>query len=95
MDSSTEIFVLILFVIALPVLIFLYKSTPMPGAKYFLVAYICLILSNIFTVIEAWYFFDFFNTLENIFITICSIFFFVFIWKLTNRSQKHHSGRTE
>ena len=93
MDLSSEIFVLILFIIALPVLILLYRSTPMPGAKYFLAAYICLIFSNTFTVIETWYLYNIFNMLEHIFITVSSGFFFVFIWRLTNRSPKRESGR--
>lgn len=85
MDVSTEIFALAIFVIALPVLILIFKPTNLPGAKWFLAAYICLLLSNTFSVIESWVFYDISNFLEHIFTAISSVLFFIAIRIFTTR----------
>lgn len=75
MGLSTEIFVLIVFLVALPICIILFKSAQLPGDKYFFLAFVSLLASNLFTVLEAWFFPAALNLLEQFSITLSAFFF--------------------
>ena len=96
MILSTEIFVFIVFLIALPVFIFLFRSAKIPSSGYFLTAFVCLLASNIFTVAEMWFFSHIFNLLEHLSIALSSVFFFWalrgFLIARTNPGE-HSTGR--
>jgi hypothetical protein len=95
MTLTTEIFVLAVFLLALPVLFFLFKSTQFPGAHCFLTAFIFLLCSNIFTVIEMWIYPGLCNLLEHLSITLSSVFFFIALRVFINarlKSLEHTPG---
>lgn len=85
MIISTEIFVLIIFVLAFPIFIFLFRSTGLPGSKYFLATFVFLLLSNIFTVLEEFFLPRLFNILENGSIALGAFWFFMAVRELVSR----------
>jgi len=85
---STELFVLVVFVLAFPIVIMLFKSADLPGDKYFLAAFCFLLVSNIATVVEEFYLPKFFDILENGSIAISSFFFLLAIHKLIRHQTR-------
>lgn len=83
MGSTTEIFVLVLFILSFPISITLLKSAELPGDRYFFSAYIFLLLSNAFTVIEEYFFYEFFDLLEHFSIAMSAFLLFLAIRKFT------------
>ncbi|MBP9022194.1 MAG: hypothetical protein KBH06_03230 [Spirochaetes bacterium] len=85
MPISTEIFVMIVFAIGYPLFWNLIVRSKIKGKKYFIAAYTAILFSNIFTVLEEYYFAEIFNALEHISITIGSIFLLVAVVKFTGK----------
>ncbi len=75
MGITTEIFVLAVFVVALPIYLLMLKSAKLPGEIFFLSAYLFFLLSNILTVIEGWILPDIMNIFEHLAITTGSLCF--------------------
>lgn len=91
MVSSTELFVMIIYMIGLPLLVGVVRSANLPGSKFFLTAYFFLMLSNIFTVIEDRWFGVWCNVLEHACITVGAILFSLAIRTLiVSRTAEDH-----
>lgn len=88
MPLTTEMFVLILYMVGFPLCISLVRSEKLPGAIYFGLAYFCLLLSNVFTVLEEWFLENMFNHLEHGFITFGSLFILLGVKKLTGQRTR-------
>ena len=88
MQLSSEIFVMVIFIIGLPIIIFILRDSDLPEHRFFMAAYLLLSFSNIFTVVEEFKYGVLFNFLEHLFITAASIFFFTAVLKLTSRQKK-------
>lgn len=65
MSLTTELFVMVIYVLCLPIVLIGFRSAQVPGAVFFILAYSCMVLSNIFTVIEAFWLEEIFNFLEH------------------------------
>ena len=63
---STELFVMIVFILGTPILAMILRSSRIPGSGLFIAAYTMLTLSNIFTVVEGLWFEALFNILEHV-----------------------------
>jgi len=66
MVYSTELFVMVVFILGTPILTGIIRSSRIPGAPFFITAYVLLTLSNIFTVVEGLWFERLFNALEHV-----------------------------
>jgi len=84
MPLNTEVFVMIIFIAGLPFYYGLLRDSDLNGSSFFLLAYIFLLLSNIFTVIEEFWLNYFFNICEHLFITLSAIMFIIAIYRLTS-----------
>ena len=91
MILSTEIFVMIISFIGLPLFYGMVYSSKMPGTRFFWYAYFALLLSNTFTVIEEYWYYDLFNTLEHVMIIFGSVFIFIAVLRLTTVDAKKES----
>jgi len=91
MIISTELFVLVVFVLAFPIVIFLFRSADLPGDKFFLAAFSFLLLSNIATVVEEFFLPEFFDILENGSIAISSFWFFLAVHKLISQRTRSNT----
>jgi hypothetical protein len=85
MPISTEIFVMMVFAIGYPLFWNLIIRSKINGKNFFIAAYTAILLSNIFTVAEDYYFAEIFNALEHISIAIGSIFLLVAVVKFTGK----------
>lgn len=65
MHLTTEIFVMVIYIFCLPIVLLGFRSGKVPGATFFVLAYSFLVLSNIFTVVEAFWLESMFNFLEH------------------------------
>lgn len=84
---------MIIYIIGVPIFIGVIRSANLPGAVVFISAYVCLLLSNIFTVLEEFWFAAQFNFLEHVSITISAVLFFAAIGRLlASRSRKNRSA---
>ncbi len=93
--ESTEPFVLLLFLVALPLIIVLFRNEELPGAKYFFLSFLFLLGSNIFTVVEEWIFPTLFNILEHVFIALASVAFYLAIRLFIAERVKTAENRNE
>ncbi len=86
--SSTEIFTLSIYLIGFPLFYNTLKSVDLPGFMYFLITYIFLVISNIFTVAEGFFFPELFNLVEHLALALSSIsmFFAIHAFITKNRS---------
>lgn len=87
MPLSTEVFVMAIFIAGVPFFYFILQDSDLQGRIFFMLAYVLLTLSNIFTVLEEFWLNTLFNTLEHIFITLGSISMLVAIIKLTKKNK--------
>ena len=83
MPLSTEVFVMVIFIVGCPFFYFMLRDSDLRGRKFFKLAYVLLTLSNIFTVVEEFWLYSLFNTCEHLCITIASIMMLVAVIKLT------------
>lgn len=87
MFLSSELFVMVIFIIGVPLMIITLRDSHLPENRLFITAYIFLVFSNLFTVIEEVMFNTLFNFLEHLFITIASIIILVAVSRLTSRKN--------
>lgn len=85
----TEIFVLTMFLIALPLCVMLFRSTRLPGDRYFFLSFLALLFSNVFTVVEGWLMPAFFNELEHLFIFLSSVSMFIAVFSFVRDRHQH------
>lgn len=81
MYQLSEVLNLVFDSIGLLILIRLYWLGLIPNYKFLLLGFLCIWFSNIFTVIEGYYFPDFFNLLEHSFYFLSSICFLISLRK--------------
>ncbi|TGL19929.1 hypothetical protein EHQ46_11080 [Leptospira yanagawae] len=81
MYQLSEVLNLIFDSIGLLILIRLFWLGLIPKYKYLLLGFLSIWFSNIFTVVEGFYFPDIFNLLEHSFYFFSSVFFFVSLKK--------------
>ena len=93
MPFSTEVFVMAIFIAGFPFFYMLLRDAGLQGRNYFMAAYVCLLLSNIITVVEELYWNAFFNFCEHFFITLASMMMFVAILKLTTKRKRRHASQ--
>jgi hypothetical protein len=94
MPLSTEIFAMVVFITGVPFFYFMLRDSDLQGRRYFMGAYVFLTLSNIFTVVEEFWLYFFFNTCEHFFIALGSIMMLVAVLKLTTKHQPDTLTRT-
>lgn len=82
MPLSTEVFVMIIFISGLPFFYALLRDCDLEGRLYFGTGYILLTLSNIFTVIEEFWLYAFFNASEHACIAGGAFMMFIAILKM-------------
>ncbi|HOU83954.1 MAG TPA: hypothetical protein PK158_03845 [Spirochaetota bacterium] len=85
MPISTEIFVMIVFAIGYPLFWNLIIRSKIKGKNYFIAAYTAILFSNVFTVMEEYYFAKIFNALEHISIAIGAVFLLAAVVKFTGK----------
>ena len=80
MFSPTEIVTLVIQLAALPFVFVMLRTSGIPGRGLFGVSYVCLLLSNIFTVAEdaAWH--DGFNHLEHLSMGVFALVLLRGVW---------------
>lgn len=88
MSLSTELFVMTIFIAGSPFFYFVLRDSDLRGRNYFMYAFLSLVFSNIFTVIEEFGMYTFFDTCEHVFITIASIMMFIAVFKMTSTNQQ-------
>lgn len=85
MPLNTEIFVMCIFIAGIPLYYGLLHDSELPGADFFLLTYLLLFASNVFTVVEEFWFNAFFNGCEHAFITLSAVTMLVAVVKMTAR----------
>jgi hypothetical protein len=75
--SPTELLTLLILLAGSPLLLGAVQDSPLPGKRWFVMAYAALLLSNVCTIVEAWVAYAFFNDLEHIATAACAMLFFV------------------
>jgi hypothetical protein len=91
MVYPTEVFVLIINIFGVPLFAAVVRSANLPGAGLFVIAYLCLMLSNIFTVVEGLWLESLFNLLEHASITVSSVFFLFAVRQLCLVREQHNA----
>lgn len=79
---------MIIFIIGYPFIYLNLKGSGLLGRHNFMRAYVFLMLSNIFTVIETFSLAEFFNICEHVFILFGSIMFLLAVIELTGENYK-------
>ena len=87
MPLSTEVFVMVIFLVGVPFVYVMLRGSDMRGREFFMLAFFFLTLSNIFTVAEEFWFNALFNMFEHLSITIGSAMMLVAMLKLTSKSK--------
>lgn len=92
---SSELFVLVIFIIGIPLVIVTLRDSHLPESRLFITAFIVLVFSNIFTVVEGFYFENLFNLLEHSFITIASIIIMIAVVRLISLKKSISITQTD
>ena len=93
MVYPTEVFVMIINIIGVPLFAGVVRSARLPGAGSFVLAYFFLMLSNICTVLEGFWFGSLFNLFEHASITVSSVFFLLAVSRFcSGRERKKQSS---
>lgn len=92
MSLNTELFVMVIYVLCLPIVLIGFRSSKVPGSIFFILAYSCMVLSNIFTVVETFLLEGFFNFLEHSCVLISSACMLMAVRILTTSSL--HSAKS-
>lgn len=87
MQLSSELFVMVIFVIGIPIILNTLRDSDLTEHRLFMAAYLLLVLSNIFTVAEEFRLYGLFNFLEHFFITIASFIIFTAVLRMTSRRE--------
>lgn len=88
MILSTELFVMVVFIIGFPLFTGALRGAELPGSLFFILSYLFLLLSNIFTVIEEFCLYNVFNTLEHLMIAAGALMMLIAVWTLTKAKQE-------
>ena len=88
MMLSTEFFVLTIFIAGVPFFYALLRDSGIHGWGYFFTAYLLLTFSNVFTVVEGFWYSAFFNLCENSFISFASITLLIAVIKFIKKRDK-------
>lgn len=83
MELTSEVFGMVVYLLCLPLCIIGIVSSRVPGGRFFILAYVCLTASTIFTVAEEFGFKEVFNHLEHLFIFLSSLLFFLAVRRVT------------
>jgi hypothetical protein len=83
MELTSEVFGMVVYLLCLPLCIIGIVSSRVPGGRFFIVAYVCLTASTIFTVVEEFWLKEVFNLLEHFFIFLSSILFMLAVRRVT------------
>ena len=84
MQPSSEIFVMVIFIIGIPIIFFTLRDSDLPERRLFMGAYLILVLSNIVTVVEEFRFNALFNFFEHFFIAAASFMFLLAVIRMTS-----------
>lgn len=82
MPLSTEVFVMIIFISGIPFFYTIFHDSGLKGAVLFMLAYICLTVSNCLTVLEDFWLNSLFNFGEHLFISIAAVLMFAAIFRM-------------
>ena len=96
MELSSEVFVMFLFIIGLPLFFSILRDRTIPEHWLFMLVYFLLTLSNIFTVVEEFRFEKQFNLLEHCSISLAAVTMLTAVIRLSRYKRKKHvadSGR--
>lgn len=85
MPLSTEVFVMAVFIAGCPFFYLILRDSNLQGRVFFMTAYLLLMFSNIFTVVEEFWLNWFFNLGEHAFITLGSAMLLMAVFKLTEK----------
>lgn len=77
----TELFVVILNLIGLPLFTAVIRAPGLPGNSFFVAAYITILFSNISSILEGFWLAEAFNFLEHAMIALSSLLFLIAIRK--------------
>ena len=94
MPLSSELFVMVIFLIGIPIILYTLRDSELPEHRFFMAAYLSLVLSNIFTVLEEFWLTSFFNFLEHLFITFASVAFLMAVIRMTSRQEPIQNPKT-
>lgn len=83
MPLSTEVFVMVIFIVGLPFFYAILKNSGMRGGGFFMISYLLMTLSNTFTVLEEFWLNGLFNFCEHAFITAGAVMMLSGVLKLT------------
>ncbi|MBP8083201.1 MAG: hypothetical protein KAZ87_08385 [Spirochaetes bacterium] len=78
---------MIIFAIGYPLFWNLILRSKIKGKNCFIASYTSILFSNIFTVIEEYYFYALFNALEHICITLGSVLLLAAVLKFTEKNS--------
>ena len=92
MPISSEVFVMLLFVAGAPIFISILKKRYIPEHRLFLLSYLFLMFSNIFSVVEEFWFECLFNPLEHLFITFAAVSMLTTVVRLSNPKNTKRSS---
>lgn len=95
MQISSEIFVMVVFIIGFPIVCFTLRDSELPESHLFRSAYLLLVFSNISTVAEELCLFALFNLLEHLFIAAASILSLLAVTRLTSASKAASRARAD
>lgn len=84
MELTSEVFVMVLFIVGIPFFPVILRGARLPEYRLFILCYLLLTLSNVFTVVEEFWFGKIFNMLEHLFIACTAICMCVAVFRLTS-----------
>ena len=87
MPLTTEFFVMCIFIAGWPFIFIILRDADLPGRKFFMIAYVSLTFSNIFTVVEELWLETFFNLMEHLLILAAAIMILIAVIQLTSRNH--------
>lgn len=83
MELTSEVFGMVVYLLCLPLCITGIVSSRVPGGRFFILAYVCLSASTIFTVVEEFWLEEVLNYLEHLAIFLSSLLFFLAVRRFT------------
>ena len=95
MVQENELFNLLMAVIGLLVFRVSLRKVQFPGAVYFRLGFLVLILSFVFTIVEGFLWPRFFNIMEHLAYGISGFVFSIGCWRLLNSAHSPITGAPE
>jgi hypothetical protein len=87
MIEQTEVFALLISFVGFILLRSAFKTSFLPGQNHFFAAFVCLLLSQTFTVAEDLFLRDLLNHLEHLFLLAAAVIFFTAVRHLQQDPQ--------